>query len=239
MPRCRIAVARDRLFCAGMTGQVFHYLSVFQKINGMINPPSHSLSTANLLPGDQISGFQPTLPAGQLAYIMTDSSDQGHRKPQANRVRIRWRLLSQLRRRGAERRNTPAHCPFKREDAVVFGQRHAAVYHCLARRSEMFQLVQKARRHHLPEAVRTVEQKWGYALPKISYSSPAEGRRRRSARYFLMSSWACLTHFFQGRFLKRRRACRPANTWPGGIARRRDQNLRSASSRTGLSCETD
>ena len=85
-----------------------------------------------------------------------------------------------LKRAGAQ--NYSGLCPFHNEKTPSFSV-HATrqFYHCFGCgvSGDVFSFVQKVENITFPEAVRTVAQKLGIALPKISYSSPAEAKEAR------------------------------------------------------------
>src|SRR6202049_418536 len=95
-------------------------------------------------------------------------------KQQADIVRIVGDYV-RLRRAGAQ--NWSGLCPFHGEKTASFSV-HATrqFYHCFGCgvSGDVFSFVQKIEHITFPEAVRLVAQKLGIALPKASYSSPAE-----------------------------------------------------------------
>ncbi len=108
---------------------------------------------------------------------MTESSDFKETvKLQADIVRIVGDYVK-LKKAGAQ--NYSGLCPFHNEKTPSFSV-HATrqFYHCFGCgvSGDVFSFVQKVENITFPEAVRTVAQKLGIALPKISYSSPAEAR---------------------------------------------------------------
>ena len=111
---------------------------------------------------------------------MTESSDFKETvKQQADIVRIVGGYVK-LKKAGAQ--NYSGLCPFHNEKTPSFSV-HATrqFYHCFGCgvSGDVFSFVQKVENITFPEAVRTVAQKLGIALPKISYSSPAEAREAR------------------------------------------------------------
>src|ERR1700680_218748 len=100
-------------------------------------------------------------------------------KQQADIVRIVGDYV-RLRRAGAQ--NWSGLCPFHGEKTASFSV-HATrqFYHCFGCgvSGDVFSFVQKIEHITFPEAVRLVAQKLGIALPKASYSSPAEAREAR------------------------------------------------------------
>ena len=108
---------------------------------------------------------------------MTDSSDFKETvKQQADIVRIVGDYVK-LKKAGAQ--NYSGLCPFHNEKTPSFSV-HATrqFYHCFGCgvSGDVFSFVQKVENITFPEAVRVVAQKLGIALPKISYSSPAEAK---------------------------------------------------------------
>ena len=108
---------------------------------------------------------------------MTDSSDFKETvKQQADIVRIVSDYVK-LKKAGAQ--NYSGLCPFHNEKTPSFSV-HATrqFYHCFGCgvSGDVFSFVQKVENITFPEAVRVVAQKLGIALPKISYSSPAEAK---------------------------------------------------------------
>jgi DNA primase len=111
---------------------------------------------------------------------MTDSSDFKETvKQQADIVRIVGDYVK-LKKAGAQ--NYSGLCPFHNEKTPSFSV-HATrqFYHCFGCgvSGDVFSFVQKVENITFPEAVRTVAQKLGIALPKISYSSPAEAKEAK------------------------------------------------------------
>src|SRR6202047_2162078 len=108
---------------------------------------------------------------------MTDSSDFKETvKQQADIVRIVSDYVK-LKKAGAQ--NYSGLCPFHNEKTPSFSV-HATrqFYHCFGCgvSGDVFSFVQKVENITFPEAVRVVAQKVGIALPKISYSRPAEAK---------------------------------------------------------------
>ena len=111
---------------------------------------------------------------------MTESSDFKETvKQQADIVRIVGAYVK-LKKAGAQ--NYSGLCPFHNEKTPSFSV-HATrqFYHCFGCgvSGDVFSFVQKVENITFPEAVRTVAQKLGIALPKISYSSPAEAKEAK------------------------------------------------------------
>ena len=100
-------------------------------------------------------------------------------KQQADIVRIVGDYVK-LKRAGAQ--NWSGLCPFHGEKTASFSV-HATrqFYHCFGCgiSGDVFSFVQKIENITFPEAVRFVAQKLGIALPKASYSSPAEAKEAR------------------------------------------------------------
>jgi DNA primase len=100
-------------------------------------------------------------------------------KQQADIVRIVGDYVK-LKRAGAQ--NWSGLCPFHGEKTASFSV-HATrqFYHCFGCgvSGDVFSFVQKIENITFPEAVRLVAQKLGIALPKPSYSSPAEAKEAR------------------------------------------------------------
>ncbi len=100
-------------------------------------------------------------------------------KQQADIVRIVGDYVK-LKRAGAQ--NWSGLCPFHGEKTASFPV-HATrqFYHCFGcgLSGDVFSFVQKIENITFPEAVRLVAQKLGIALPKASYSSPAEAKEAR------------------------------------------------------------
>src|SRR5438552_1791711 len=100
-------------------------------------------------------------------------------KQQADIVRIVGDYVK-LKRAGAQ--NWSGLCPFHGENTASFSV-HATrqFYHCFGCgiSGDVFSFVQKIENITFPEAVRFVAQKLGMALPKASYSNPAEAKEAR------------------------------------------------------------
>jgi len=106
---------------------------------------------------------------------MTDAIDfKEIVKQQADIVRVVGGYIK-LKKAGAQ--NYSGLCPFHDEKTPSFSV-HATrqFYHCFGCgvSGDVFSFVQKIENVTFPEAVRAVAQKLGIALPKFSYSSPAE-----------------------------------------------------------------
>ncbi len=100
-------------------------------------------------------------------------------KQQADIVRIVGEYVK-LRKAGAQ--NFSGLCPFHGEKTPSFSV-HATrqFFHCFGCgvSGDVFAFVQKIENITFPEAVRAVAQKLGIALPKASYSSPAEAKEAK------------------------------------------------------------
>jgi DNA primase len=111
---------------------------------------------------------------------MTDSADfKDIVKQQADIVRIVGDYVK-LRKSGAV--NYSGLCPFHNENTPSFSV-HATLqfFHCFGCgvSGDVFTFIQKIENVTFPEAVRAVAQKLGIALPKLSYSSPAEAEEAK------------------------------------------------------------
>jgi DNA primase len=133
---------------------------------------------------------------------MTDSVDFKETvKQQADIVRIVGDYVK-LKKAGAQ--NFSGLCPFHNEKTPSFSV-HATrqFYHCFGCgvSGDVFSFVQKIENITFPEAVRAVAQKLGIALPKVSFSSPAEAKEAKLRTVLLeVHERACA--FFQ-EYLKR------------------------------------
>ena len=100
-------------------------------------------------------------------------------KQQADIVRVVGDYVK-LKKAGAQ--NYSGLCPFHSEKTPSFSV-HATrqFYHCFGcgASGDVFSFVQKIENITFPEAVRAVAQKLGIALPKASYSSPAEAKEAK------------------------------------------------------------
>jgi DNA primase len=117
-------------------------------------------------------------------------------KQQADVVRVIGEYIK-LRKTGAQ--NYSGLCPFHNEKTPSFSV-HATrqFFHCFGCgvSGDVFSFVQKIENITFPEAVRAVAQKLGIALPKISYSSPAEAEQAKLRTALLeINDRAC--EFFQ------------------------------------------
>jgi len=115
-----------------------------------------------------------------VSSSMTDSADfKDIVKQQADIVRIVGDYVK-LRKSGAV--NYSGLCPFHNENTPSFSV-HATLqfFHCFGCgvSGDVFTFIQKIENVTFPEAVRAVAQKLGIALPKLSYSSPAEAEEAK------------------------------------------------------------
>jgi DNA primase len=117
-------------------------------------------------------------------------------KQQADIVRIVGDYIK-LKKAGAQ--NYSGLCPFHGEKTASFSV-HATkqFYHCFGCgvSGDVFSFVQKIENITFPEAVRVVAQKLGIALPKVSYSSPAEAKEAK-LRTILLDVHEKACAFFQ------------------------------------------
>jgi DNA primase len=128
---------------------------------------------------------------------MTESSDFKETvKQQADIVRIVGDYVK-LKKAGAQ--NYSGLCPFHNEKTPSFSV-HATrqFYHCFGCgvSGDVFSFVQKVENITFPEAVRVVAQKLGIALPRVTYSSPAEAKEAR-LRTMLLDVHERACSFFQ------------------------------------------
>jgi DNA primase len=117
-------------------------------------------------------------------------------KQQADIVRVVGDYVK-LKKAGAQ--NFSGLCPFHNEKTPSFSV-HATrqFFHCFGCgvSGDVFAFVQKIENLTFPEAVRTVAQKLGIALPKLSYSSPAEAEEAK-LRTALLEIHERAVSFFQ------------------------------------------
>jgi DNA primase len=117
-------------------------------------------------------------------------------KQQTDIVRIVGDYVK-LKKAGAQ--NFSGLCPFHAEKTPSFSV-HATrqFFHCFGcgESGDVFTFVQKAENITFPEAVRLVAQKLGVAMPKVSFSSPAEARDAQ-VRMALLDVHLRATQFFQ------------------------------------------
>ena len=116
-------------------------------------------------------------------------------KQQADIVRVIGEYVK-LRKAGA---NYIGLCPFHGENTPSFSV-HATrqFFHCFgcSASGDVFSFIQKLENITFPEAVRAVAQKFGIAIPQISFSSPAEAREAKLRTVLLeIQERACA--FFQ------------------------------------------
>jgi DNA primase len=117
-------------------------------------------------------------------------------KQQADIVRIVGDYVK-LKKAGAQ--NFSGLCPFHSEKTPSFSV-HATrqFFHCFGCQAsgDVFSFIQKIENVTFPEAVRAVAQKLGIALPKASFSSPAEAEEAK-LRTVLLDIHERATAFFQ------------------------------------------
>jgi DNA primase len=130
---------------------------------------------------------------------MTSTSSDNFKeslKQQADIVRIVGDYVK-LKKAGAQ--NFSGLCPFHNEKTPSFSV-HATrqFFHCFGcgESGDVFSFVQKVENITFPESVRLVAQKLGVAMPKISFSSPAEARDAQ-VRMALLDVHVRATAFFQ------------------------------------------
>ncbi len=117
-------------------------------------------------------------------------------KQQADIVRILGEYVK-LRKSGA---NWNALCPFHKERSGSFYiYPGTASYYCFGchEHGDVFSFVMKMESLSFPEAVRTVAQKMGIALPKREWNSPEEARDAQLRRQ-LLDVYEAATQYFQG-----------------------------------------
>src|SRR5580658_2299000 len=116
-------------------------------------------------------------------------------KQQADIVRIIGDYIK-LKKAGAQ--NYSGLCPFHGEKTPSFSV-HATrqFYHCFGCgvSGDVFSFVQKIENITFPEAVRLVAQKLGIALPKTTYSSPAEAKEAKLRAQLLDAQERAATFF--------------------------------------------
>ena len=117
-------------------------------------------------------------------------------KQQADIVRVVGEYVK-LKKAGAQ--NFSGLCPFHSEKTASFSV-HATrqFYHCFGcgASGDVFSFVQKVENVTFPEAVRLIAQKLGVAMPKVSFSSPQEGRDAK-LRMALLDVHEKAAEFFQ------------------------------------------
>ncbi len=116
-------------------------------------------------------------------------------RQQADIVRIIGEYV-RLRKSGAQ--NYSGLCPFHSEKTPSFSV-HATrqFFHCFGcgESGDVFKFVQKVEGLSFPEALRSLAQKLGIPLPKVSYSSPAEERDAKIRRSLLDVHEQAVTFF--------------------------------------------
>ncbi len=129
---------------------------------------------------------------GDFAYTL---------KEQADIVRVVGDYVK-LKKAGAQ--NYSGLCPFHNEKTASFSV-HATrqFYHCFGcgASGDVFSFVQKIENITFPEAVRAVAQKFGIAMPKASFSSPAEAKEAK-LRTVLLEVHERAVAFFQDCLLR-------------------------------------
>ncbi len=130
---------------------------------------------------------------------MTSTSSDNFKetlKQQADIVRIVGDYV-RLKKAGAQ--NFSGLCPFHAEKTPSFSV-HATrqFFHCFGcgESGDVFTFIQKVENITFPEAVRLIAQKLGVAMPKVSFSSPAEARDAQ-LRMALLEVHVRATQFFQ------------------------------------------
>jgi DNA primase len=128
---------------------------------------------------------------------MTDATDfKDIVKQQADIVRVVGDYVK-LKKAGAQ--NYSGLCPFHNEKTPSFSV-HATrqFYHCFGcgESGDVFAFVQKIENITFPEAVRSVAQKLGIALPKLTFNSPAEAQDAK-LRTVLLEMHERAVAFFQ------------------------------------------
>ena len=132
-----------------------------------------------------------------MASTLTSSDNfKESLKQQADIVRIVGDYVK-LKKAGAQ--NFSGLCPFHNEKTPSFSV-HATrqFFHCFGcgQSGDVFTFVQKVENITFPEAVRLVAQKLGVAMPKVTFSSPAEARDAQ-LRMALLDVHVRATQFFQ------------------------------------------
>src|SRR5450631_1972934 len=130
---------------------------------------------------------------------MTSTSSDNFKetlKQQADIVRVVGDYVK-LKKAGAQ--NYSGLCPFHSEKTPSFSV-HATrqFYHCFgcSASGDVFSFVQKIENITFPEAVRAVAQKFGIAVPQVSFGSPAEAKEAKLRTVLLeVHERACV--FFQ------------------------------------------
>jgi DNA primase len=161
------------------------------------NRAFHSFSTETAFRYSRTKGFMPQNPGGQSTPFMTDAIDfKEIVKQQADIVRLVGDYVK-LKKAGAQ--NYSGLCPFHNEKTPSFSV-HATrqFYHCFGCgvSGDVFSFVQKIENVTFPEAVRAVAQKLGIALPKATFSGPAEAQEAK-LRAVLLDVHERAVAFFQ------------------------------------------
>jgi DNA primase len=117
-------------------------------------------------------------------------------KQQADIVRIIGDYVK-LKKAGAQ--NFSGLCPFHAEKTPSFSVHSTRqFFHCFGcgQSGDVFTFIQRVENITFPEAVRLIAQKLGVAMPKVSFSSPAEARDAQ-LRMALLDVHTRATQFFQ------------------------------------------
>src|SRR5512138_1439978 len=126
----------------------------------------------------------------------TSSDFKDTLKQQADIVRIVGDYV-RLKKAGAQ--NYSGLCPFHNEKTPSFSV-HATrqFYHCFGcgASGDVFSFVQKVENITFPEAVRSIAQKLGVPMPRVSFSSPQEAREAK-LRMALLDVHERAAEFFQ------------------------------------------
>jgi DNA primase len=163
-------------------------------VPGPPRPVSHNFSTTIQLGYIPISA---ALADNPLKLYMALSNDFAQTlKLQADIVRVVGEYVS-LRKAGAQ--NYSGLCPFHKEKTPSFSV-HATrqFFHCFGCgvSGDVFSFVQKIENITFPEAIRTVAQKMGVALPKATFNTEAEAKDAR-LRTSLLEIHESACAFFQ------------------------------------------
>jgi DNA primase len=134
---------------------------------------------------------------GELSSSMTEATDfKEIVKQQADIVRVVGDYVK-LKKAGAQ--NYSGLCPFHDEKTPSFSVHTTRqFFYCFGcgEKGDVFRFVQKIENVTFPEAVRSVAQKFGIALPKLTYSSPGEAEEAK-LRSVLLEVHERAVAFFQ------------------------------------------
>src|ERR1700678_3470065 len=134
---------------------------------------------------------------GEMSSSMTEASDfKEIVKQQADIVRVVGDYVK-LKKAGAQ--NYSGLCPFHDEKTPSFSVHTTRqFFYCFGggEKGDVFRFVQKIENVTFPEAVRSVAQKFGIALPKLTYSSPGEAEEAK-LRSVLLEVHERAVAFFQ------------------------------------------